>query len=295
MKEWAIFYSSREKKVWIYTTVGHSQRRKTEKSLPLSSNGSRINWKRRRVIEFTDISRYTLQGIRKEQGEPVDGFISRLNILAAKCQFRDNIEVEDRVLDQLIWWSRNPDIKKSLINRDKSLTLVAAIEIARSHEATSKHMKTLVVSSKSYQEDRSIDAISKEQESEFCNNCGKQRLRNKCPAYGTSCWKCGKANHWQSVCRFEKRKQFNQRTKLVFKRVIHTIDDRSDGDDDEILTITTIEVNAMEDTRHLIHDTRDEAFATFEITQPDKKRKINLQCKVNTGAQAMFCPSDHYA
>ena len=75
--------------------------------------------------EFTDISRYTLQGIRKEQGEPVDGFISRLNILAAKCQFRDNIEVEDRVLDQFIWWSRNPDIKKSLINRDKSLTLAA--------------------------------------------------------------------------------------------------------------------------------------------------------------------------
>ncbi|CAH3166118.1 unnamed protein product [Pocillopora meandrina] len=71
----------------------------------------------------TNISRYTLQGIRKEQGEPVDGFISRLNILAAKCQFRANIEVEDRVLDQLIWLSRNPDIKKSLINRDKSLTL----------------------------------------------------------------------------------------------------------------------------------------------------------------------------
>ena len=117
----------------------------------------------------------------------MDGFISRLNILAAKCQFRDNIEVEDRVLDQFIWWSRNPDIKKSLINRDKSLTLAAAIEIARSHEATSKHMKTLAESSKSYQEDRSIDAISKEQEREFCNNCGKQRLRNKCPAYGTSC------------------------------------------------------------------------------------------------------------
>ena len=117
----------------------------------------------------------------------MDGFISRLNILAAKCQFRDNIEVEDRVLDQFIWWSRNPDIKKSLINRDKSLTLAAAIEIARSHEATSKHVKTLAVSSKSYQEDRSIDAISKDQEREFCNNCGKQRLRNKCPAYGTSC------------------------------------------------------------------------------------------------------------
>ena len=51
----------------------------------------------------------------------------------------------------------------------------------------------------------------------------------------------------------------------------------------------------MEDTRHLIHVTRDKAFAAFEITQPDKKRKINLQYKVDTGAKAMFCPSDYYA
>ena len=34
--------------------------------------------------------------------------------------------------------------------------------------------------------------------------------------------KCGKANHWQSVCWTSKWKQFNQRTKPVFKEVIHT-------------------------------------------------------------------------
>ena len=96
------------------------------------------------------IHRYTLQGIRQEQGEPVDDFISRLKKLAAKCQFRDNAEIEDRVLDQLIWGSRNPDVQKSLISRDKSLTLAAAIEIARSHEATSKHMKTLAGSSRNF-------------------------------------------------------------------------------------------------------------------------------------------------
>ena len=236
------------------------------------------------------IHRYTLQEIRQELGEPVDDFISRLKNLAAKCQFRDNAEVEDRVLDQLIWGSRNPDVQKSLISRDKSLTLAAAIEIARSHEATSKHMKTLAGSSKSHQEDRSIDAIRKEQERESCNNCGKQHPRNKCPAYGTLCRKCGKANHWQLVCRSGKRKQLNQGTKPVFKKTIHTIEDRDDDDDDEILTISTIEVNAMEDTRNSIHETRDEAFATLEIIQPEKKRKINLQCKVDTGAQSNVLP-----
>ena len=152
-------------------------------------------------------------------------------------------------------------------------------------------MKTLAGSSESHQEDRSVDAIHKEQERESCNNCGKQHPRNKCPAYGTLCRKCGKANHWQSVCQSSKRKQFIQGRKPVFKKSIHTIEDRGDEDNDEILTISTIEVNTTEDTQHsTTHDTRDEVFATLEITQPEKKRKINLQCKVDTGAQSNVLP-----
>ena len=85
----------------------------------------------------------------QEQDKSVDDFISRLKNLAAKCQFRDNAEVEDRVLDQLIWGSKNPDVQKFLINRDKSLTFAGVIEIARSHKVTSKHMKTLAGSSES--------------------------------------------------------------------------------------------------------------------------------------------------
>ena len=166
----------------------------------------------------------------------MDDFISRFKNLAAKCQFRDNAEVEDRVLDQLTWASRNPDIQKSLISRDKSLTLTAAIETA------SKHMTTLAGSNESHQEGRRIDVIYKQQERESCNNCGKQHPTNKCPAYGTLCQKCGKANHCQSVCRSSKRRQLNQGRKPAFKKVIHTTEDRSNEENDEILTISIIEV-----------------------------------------------------
>ena len=114
------------------------------------------------------IHRYALQGMRQERHEPVDDFVSRIKNLAAKCQFRDDIEV--------VWGSKKPDVQKSLITRDKTLTLAAAIEIARSHEATSKHMNTLTAEhSQSYQDGRNIDSIRQEQEREFCNNCGKQQ------------------------------------------------------------------------------------------------------------------------
>ena len=59
---------------------------------------------------------YTLQVMQQEQCEPVDDFISRLKNLAAKCEFRDNAEVKDRVLDQLIWGSSNADVQRSLIS-----------------------------------------------------------------------------------------------------------------------------------------------------------------------------------
>ena len=68
-----------------------------KKSLPIFSNGSRINWSRRRVIEFTD-THYK----ECDKNKASQGVILRLKNLAAKCQFRDNAEVEDRVLDQLI-------------------------------------------------------------------------------------------------------------------------------------------------------------------------------------------------
>ena len=82
-----------------------------------------------------------------------------------------------------------------------------------------------------------------------------------------------------------------QGRKPAFKKSIHTIEDRGDEDNDEILTISTIEVNTIEDMQHSTpHDTRDEVFATLEITQPKKERKINLQCKVDTGAKSNVLP-----
>ena len=63
-----------------------------------------------------------------------------------------------------------------------------------------------------------------------------------------------------------------------------------DDDDDEILTISTIQVDATKDMRNSRHDPPEEAFVTLEITQPEKKRKINLQCKVDTGAQSNVLP-----
>ena len=33
-----------------------------------------------------------------------------------------------------------------------------------------------------------------------CKYCGKQHLRKQCPAFGQTCIKCGKKNHWTNCC-----------------------------------------------------------------------------------------------
>ena len=41
-----------------------------------------------------------------------------------------------------------------------------------------------------------------EQKRQACKYCGgkHERIRTKCPAYGTICWRCKRANHFHTVC-----------------------------------------------------------------------------------------------
>ena len=64
----------------------------------------------------------------------------RLKISQPNASFSGNVEIEDRLLDQLIWGTNDPEVQKSLIGRDEKLTLNTAIDIARSYEATKRQM-----------------------------------------------------------------------------------------------------------------------------------------------------------
>ncbi len=156
------------------------------------------------------IHRYTLQGMRQEQGESVDNFVAKIKNIGTKCKFSGNEELEDRLLDQLIWGTNDPEVQKSLIGRAKKLTLNAAIDIARSYEATKRQMNSLssqnmgnpqrvnTINRKKIHDDKEISNALK------CTKCGKiHKLPHKgnCPAHGTKCRNCGKMNHWQKVCK----------------------------------------------------------------------------------------------
>jgi hypothetical protein len=215
------------------------------------------------------IHRYTLQGMRQNQGESVHNFIAKIKNIAAKCKFSGNEQIEDRLLDQLIWGTNDPEVQKSLIGRDEKLTLNAAIDIARSYEATKRQMNTL--SNQNKGNPQRIDNINRKKldpdnrNNRKCRNCGKtHKLPNKgnCPAHGTTCRNCGKLNHWQLVCKAPKSQHRSKSPHRKSKKVINSLKKQSEDDPyADIATIGTIEINSVENHNNT---TREEIFTTLD-------------------------------
>jgi len=97
-----------------------------------------------------------------------------------------------------------------------------------------------------------IDAVSNNRSHKQCGNCGGTHAPRKCPAYGTTCCRCHKKNHWRQVCRSgssgiantgggqaahakastkpTKRHGWSPRRPGHRRQAIHTVTDDSDDD-----------------------------------------------------------------
>ena len=136
-----------------------------------------------------------------------------------------------------------------------------------------------------------------------CTRCGyKSHLRkDECPAWGSTCSVCGKANHWSTACRQaqdpshsqtrEKQRQNKQpnsarkqRNPRHQNRSVHEITQR---DEFSQLTINSLEVAAVQSTSE---DTRDEVFTYLQTKVDKSKLLVNLRVKVDTGAQGNTLP-----
>ena len=178
----------------------------------------------------------------------------RLKLQVYKCSLRDDKEFEDRVIEQLIAGTYHNELQKQLLAIYKSLNLAKAVELGKTHEATLLHMKELA------QVQRDEAMVYELRSEETCGNCGRfhsKSPRNKCPAYGTTCRRRKKRNHWKKMCRSkfvngptkyqsgpESCSKYSKR-KNNEKRDVHNIrnDDTENEDLFENITINTIKIS----------------------------------------------------
>ena len=138
-------------------------------------------WKRfigQQISSNFRVARFYLQQYRQQEQESIDEYITRCRIQAQKCDFRDEEEFNQRIIDQLISGTRYLELQKELLKQDKNLTIEAAITLSKTHEAAMEHAQQMSSAS-----------------SNNVHNIHQSRTHRP------YCIACGKVGHWQTVCR----------------------------------------------------------------------------------------------
>ena len=162
--------------------------------------------------------RYVFHNTDQLAHETIDEFVIKLRQLAEPCQF--GILEDEMVRDRLVL-GRKDSTARTRLFREKDCDLKKAIESLRISEATSEQLKRI----ERDETQEPINFVKKETTNKFdahkqhteskknnsfemqvkdgqqCRYCGgrHERDKKKCPAFGKTCRRCGKFNHFQSV------------------------------------------------------------------------------------------------
>ena len=223
--------------------------------------------------------RYIFHNTEQQAHETIDQYLIKLRQLAEPCQF--GALEDEMVRDRLVLGCRDSAARTRLF-REKSCDLKKAVESLRISETTSEQLKKIEGDGDKGQEpvnfvekegpkkkrpERSIKRSKStagrhlKQERE-CIYCGGQHVydKNKCPAFGKTCRKCGKLNHFQSVC--------------LQKQSVHYVQEDSASEDESVYYVES--VGAVE------HQQSKRFFVPLRFF--DEYGEALVRCQLDTGA-----------
>ena len=122
-----------------------------------------------------------------------------------RCSLTEQ-EQQQRIIELIIASTPIANFQKELLRKDKTLTLEETVSIGKTYEASNIHIKQLrAMVNNNNVDNTNIQAIRTPTRSTMSNKCLKcckshAFHREDCPAVGSKCNTCGKANHWASVC-----------------------------------------------------------------------------------------------
>ena len=147
------------------------------------------------IIDFKTLERYKFGKRQQQEGESMDTFLADLRILIKTCQYCPRCE-PSILRDRIILGIRNNNIREDLL-KVRHLTLENGIDICKASETAASHSDALVPDNVN----RVLDGKQRDdtKECKFCS-FNHPMKKEKCPAWGKVCNKCGKMNHFESKC-----------------------------------------------------------------------------------------------
>jgi transposase InsO family protein len=226
---------------------------------------------------------------KQGEGQTFDAFITELKKRSSQCEFgtlRDSL-----IRDMVVIGVLSNSLRERLLRMD-NLSLEDAIKLGQAAEATKKHASELCRS----QENHTIDALKQSKHnnkprmqnqasnaneyiSQPCKYCGSLHKRRNRPAFGKTCLKCKKLNHFASVClSTQKRVDFTQ------------IQPQHESDNEDFFIGVVKQSEQHEDTSDT--DSFEADGQDWFISLQSNGSKIKY--KIDTGAQTNILPLSVY-
>ena len=158
-----------------------------------------------------------LSDIKQDKNQTTAELDIYIKDLIRRCQFPPE-DQESRKIDLLYHATAHFEVRKFVHNAKKEeLKYDRMIEVAKAHERTCqeyqihKQAHSMANPSNSYanpliQTNALSKSFQKGPPKKTCGKCGRSHSHGDCQAYGTTCSKCGRPNHWAQQCRSSGRR-----------------------------------------------------------------------------------------
>ncbi|CAC5416290.1 unnamed protein product [Mytilus coruscus] len=227
------------------------------------------------------VERYKFNSRTQQSGESVSKYYTELKLIAAHCGY--GALEESLIRDQIVCGIKDTQVRERLL-RDSKLTLKGCLDTCRATELSKERIKEIentpaevhAVKSTSYGAGaRNKNNYETPKSKIDCRYCGRKHepSKQKCPAYGQSCRKCNKKDHFAAVCGRNKPQQHKNRGNQKIQRVNLMCDD--EDSDEYYETIKTVTGSPI---KHV--------YATMNVND----RPIKFQ--IDSGASCTVIPLD---
>ncbi|XP_039450572.1 uncharacterized protein LOC120429606 [Culex pipiens pallens] len=162
-------------------------------ALVLAAIKAKVTRERNKFVDW-----FEFFSLEQAADESIDNYLCRLKSLAKLCKF--NVLEEDMIMYKLatsVKWLR---LRSKLITT-QHLTEAVALDMCRTEEISERHPVTEV------QQSGEVKCVKRSKKK--CKFCGVMHdfTKGACPALGKKCNRCGGKNHFEKVCKAERRKK----------------------------------------------------------------------------------------